>query len=218
MDKTYFSIMKLKDIMEEKDELLTPTPPQKEIEKPTRSTKTKNNVTVPHNHKTTTPTPSCAAAKQVTVCQEMVPAGLSKFTSRDRKFTKIIINQNSNNKFSKFSKTKILRKWSETKLESGAKFTVQKCLEYSAPLVSTRPPKKQKIPLVNWPPKPPLPKRGVKSESKKRKITDSDKQDEPRAKKIPTKFNIIKKMFLNLESGEGIKKQEISISSSIKQD
>ena len=122
-------------------------------------------MTVTHNPHTTTPNRNTATKKKVTVCQEVVPAGLSKFTSRDRKLTKISHTENtSSNKFSKFSKTKISRKWSEAKLESGAKFTVQQFLEYSSPIVSTRPLRKQKKKkniFVNWTPKPkPPPPRG----------------------------------------------------------
>ena len=161
MDKTYFSILKLKDITEEEEQKAPPTPHSKPnrtpVEKtrkpptkenPTLSTTEEDNVTVTHNPHTTTPTQNTAAKKKVTVCQEVVPAGLSKFISRDRKLTTISNTENtSTNKFlksSKFSKTKISRKWSEAKLESGAKFTIQQFLEHSSPIVSTRPLRKQK--------------------------------------------------------------------------
>ena len=188
-------------------------------ETPTRSTIHQNNVTVPHNPHPTTPTLSPATKNNVTVCTDVVPAGLSKYLSRDRKFAKI-----SNNKF---SKTKILRKWKETKLESGAKFTIQPFLEYKSPIISTRPPKvknEKKNILVNWPPRPP-PSKGVKSTSKKRKSLENDNVEPQNMKKmlkitpsstktmnIPSagkvsssgnpkiEFVKIKQMFLNLES------------------
>ena len=148
MDKTYFSILKLKDITEEEEQTAPPTHHRKSPtkENPTQSTTAEDNVTVPHNHHTTIPTPNVAAQIKVTVCQEVVPAGLSKFTSRDMKLAKISHTENtSSNKFSKFSKfsrTKISRKWSEAKLES--KFTIQQFLEYCSPIVSTRPLRKKK--------------------------------------------------------------------------
>ena len=189
-------------------------------ETPTQSTFHQNNVTVPHNPQPTTPTLSPATKNNVTVCTDVVPAGLSKYLSRDRKFAKI-----SNNKF---SKTKILRKWKETKLESGAKFTIQPFLEYKAPIISTRPPKiknKKKNILVNWPPRPPPPK-GVKSASKKRKSFENDNVENQKMTKMlkitpsstktmntplagkkysssgnpKNEFGKIKQMFLNLES------------------
>ena len=174
---------------------------------------------MPHNPQPTTPTLSPATKNKVTVCTDVVPAGLSKYTSRDRKFTNI-----SNHKF---SKTKILRKWKETKLESGAKFTIQPFLEYKSPIISTRPPKvkkKKKNILVNWPPRPPPPK-GVKSTSKKRKSPENDNIEPQNMKKMlkittlstkpmntplagkitcsgnpKIKFGKLKQMFLHLES------------------
>ena len=113
----------------------------------------------------------------------MVPAGLSKFTSRDMKLAKISHTENTSN--NKFSKTKISRKWSEAKLESGAKFTIQQFLEYCSPIVSTRPLRKKKKNtniLANWPLKP-APPRGLKSVSKKRKSMDSDIKEQPDPKK-----------------------------------
>ena len=38
----------------------------------------------------------------------------------------------------KFSATQISRKWTETKVIDSGRFTVEKCLQYSAPTVSTR--------------------------------------------------------------------------------
>ena len=96
---------------------------------PTQNPKLEYNVTVQDNH-------------------DIEPAGLGKFI----KLQKIKASRNIPNS-GKLSKTKIVKKWSEAKLTSGAKFTVENYIQYSEPTISTRKQLKPKsTKKFNWPP------------------------------------------------------------------
>ena len=58
---------------------------------------------------------------------------------------------------SKFSKTKIVKKWSESTLTSGSSFKIEKLLKYSEPIKSTRKSARKIVKTKKWPPAPPSP-------------------------------------------------------------
>ena len=121
LQETKLSIEKLGHIKEEEEK-----PSNLPMFKSTRSPK---NVTVNQ------PTRSAKIRTNVTVPQEVEPKGLTRSrTSLER--PEICKLKNSTN--SKFSKTKILKKWNETKIVSGNKFEVLRNLKYDEPLRSTR--------------------------------------------------------------------------------
>ena len=134
----------------------TPTPPATEppTHTLTSSTRSQNNVTVPDPQPTT-------------------PGGYRRTAQKIEKDGK-------NPKNTKYSKTKIMRKWSETKLTSGNSFSIEKLLQYCEPIRSTRklakkPTKssKNQVKIRKWPPAPPttLPPKGkTTTPSKKRKF------------------------------------------------
>ena len=134
----------------------TPTPPATEppTHTLTSSTRSQNNVTVPDPQPTT-------------------PGGYRRTAQKIEKDGK-------NPKNTKYSKTKIMRKWSETKLTSGNSFSIEKLLQYCEPIRSTRklakkPTKssKNQVKIRKWPPAPPttLPPKGKTiTPSKKRKF------------------------------------------------
>ena len=151
-----------------------PTPPATEppthtLTRPTRSQNKKNNVTEPDPQPTT--------------------------PGEYRRTAEKIEKDGKNPKNTKYSKTKIMRKWSETKLTSGNSFSIEKLLQYCEPIRSTRklakkPTKssKNQVKIRKRPPAPPttIPTKGRQlPQAKKESLTKKPKKTAITCQKYP---------------------------------